>query len=62
MSRSVTRGNFLFKIIPGHHGNYVSQMLIDPGARFMVTSSSTRGWHGSDSTKTVFVHDIKQIY
>ncbi|KAJ7499172.1 WD40-repeat-containing domain protein [Mycena latifolia] len=49
-----------FKIIPGHHGGYISQMLVDPGARFLVSASSNRGWHG-DSTKTVFVHDIKHI-
>jgi transcriptional activator SPT8 len=49
-----------FKIIPGHHGAYISQMLIDSGARFLVSASSNRGLHG-DSTKTVFVHDIKRI-
>ncbi|KAK7054794.1 Transcription factor spt8 [Paramarasmius palmivorus] len=49
-----------FKIIPGHHGGYISQMLVDPGARFLVSASSNRGLHG-DSTKTVFVHDIKHI-
>ncbi|KIJ69288.1 hypothetical protein HYDPIDRAFT_105887 [Hydnomerulius pinastri MD-312] len=53
-----TRGGVQFKIIPGHHGGYVSQMLVDPGARFLVSASSNRGWHG-DSTRTVFVHDIK---
>ncbi|KNZ71808.1 Transcription factor SPT8 [Termitomyces sp. J132] len=47
-----------FKIIPGHHGAHISQMLVDPGARFLVSASSNRGWHG-DSTRTVFVHDIK---
>ncbi|KAG6874200.1 hypothetical protein C0995_003746 [Termitomyces sp. Mi166 len=47
-----------FKIIPGHHGGHISQMLVDPGARFLVSASSNRGWHG-DSTRTVFVHDIK---
>ncbi|KAG2020238.1 hypothetical protein CC2G_005602 [Coprinopsis cinerea AmutBmut pab1-1] len=60
MSRS-SRGGVLFKIIPGHHGGYISQMLVDPGARFMITASSNRGWHG-DSTRTVFVHDIKQLF
>ncbi|KAJ7179364.1 WD40-repeat-containing domain protein [Mycena filopes] len=50
-----------FKIIPGHHGGYISQMLIDPAARFLVSASSNRGWHG-DSTKTVFVHDIKHVF
>ncbi|GLB34897.1 putative WD40 repeats [Lyophyllum shimeji] len=55
-----TKGGVQFKIIPGHHGGYISQMLIDPGARFLVSASSNRGWHG-DSTRTVFVHDIKRI-
>ncbi|KAG0707686.1 WD40 repeat-like protein [Suillus ampliporus] len=55
-----SRGGVQFKIIPGHHGGYVSQMLVDPGARFLVSASSNRGWHG-DSTRTVFVHDIKPI-
>ncbi|KAF9013876.1 WD40-repeat-containing domain protein [Cyathus striatus] len=50
-----------FKIIPGHHGGYISQMLVDPGARFLVSASSNRGWHG-ESTRTVFVHDIKAVY
>ncbi|KAF9246312.1 WD40-repeat-containing domain protein [Melanogaster broomeanus] len=53
-----TRGGVQFKIIPGHHGGYVSQMIVDPGARFLVSASSNRGWHG-DSTRTVFVHEIK---
>ncbi|KAI6045758.1 WD40 repeat-like protein [Pisolithus marmoratus] len=55
-----SRGGVPFKIIPGHHGGYVSQMLVDPGARFLVSASSNRGWHG-DSTRTVFVHDIRPI-
>lgn len=50
-----------FKIIPGHHGGYISQMLVDPAAKFLVSASSNRGWHG-DSTRTVFVHDIKHIH
>ncbi|EGN93245.1 hypothetical protein SERLA73DRAFT_189759 [Serpula lacrymans var. lacrymans S7.3] len=49
-----------FKIIPGHHGGFVSQMVVDPGARFLVSASSNRGWHG-ESTRTVFVHDIKAV-
>jgi len=53
-----SRGGVQFKIIPGHHGGYVSQMLVDAGCRFLVSASSNRGWHG-ESTKTVFVHDIK---
>ncbi|KAH9901411.1 WD40 repeat-like protein [Cubamyces lactineus] len=50
-----------FKIIPGHHGGFVSQMLVDPAARFLVSASSNRGWHG-DYTKTVFVHEIKHLW
>ncbi|GBE81951.1 WD40-repeat-containing domain protein [Sparassis latifolia] len=49
-----------FKIIPGHHGGYISQMLLDRAARFLVSASSNRGWHG-ESTKTVFVHEIKHL-
>ncbi|KAH9946095.1 WD40 repeat-like protein [Epithele typhae] len=49
-----------FKIIPGHHGGYVSQMLVDPAARFLVSASSNRGWHG-ENTKTVFVHEVKHL-
>ncbi|PPR03629.1 hypothetical protein CVT24_007745 [Panaeolus cyanescens] len=56
-----SRGGVQFKIIPGHHGGYISQMLVDPGARFLVSASSNRGWHG-DSTRTVFVHDIKHAF
>ncbi|KAI0807562.1 WD40 repeat-like protein [Fomes fomentarius] len=50
-----------FKIIPGHHGGYVSQMLVDPAARFLVSASSNRGWHG-EHTKTVFVHEVKHLF
>ncbi|KAF8651463.1 hypothetical protein AX16_004762 [Volvariella volvacea WC 439] len=55
------KGGVQFKIIPGHHGGHISQMLVDPGARFLVSASSNRGWHG-DSTRTVFVHDIKSSF
>ncbi|KAF9483750.1 WD40 repeat-like protein, partial [Pholiota conissans] len=58
---SKTKSGVQFKIIPGHHGGYISQMLVDPGARFLVSASSNRGLHG-DSTRTVFVHDIKHIH
>jgi transcriptional activator SPT8 len=34
--------------------------VVDAGARFLVSASSNRGWHG-DSTRTVFVHDIKHV-
>ncbi|KAI0736755.1 WD40 repeat-like protein, partial [Fomitopsis betulina] len=49
-----------FKIIPGHHGGFISHMLVDPAARFLVSASSNRGWHG-ESTRTVFVHEIKHL-
>jgi hypothetical protein len=39
--------------------NYYSK-VVDPGARFLVSASSNCGWHG-DSTRTVFVHDIKPV-
>lgn len=76
-----TKSGVQFKIIPGHHGGYISQMgksiahdmtlkwyrslgpcdkVVDPAARFLVSASSNRGWHG-DSTRTVFVHDIKHV-
>ncbi|CAL1704691.1 unnamed protein product [Somion occarium] len=50
-----------FKIIPGHHGGFISQMLVDRAARFLVSASSNRGWFG-ESTRTVFVHEIKHIH
>jgi transcriptional activator SPT8 len=76
-----TKSGVQFKIIPGHHGGYISQMsksnlvldakyrsdtdlvepgdkVVDPAARFLVSASSNRGWHG-ESSRTVFVHDIK---
>lgn len=34
--------------------------VVDPGARFLVSASGNRGWHG-EATRTVFVHDIKAI-
>ncbi|EJD52927.1 WD40 repeat-like protein [Auricularia subglabra TFB-10046 SS5] len=49
-----------FKIIAGHHGGIVSQILVDRGCRFMITASGDRGWMG-ESTKTVLVHDIKRV-
>ena len=35
-------------------------LVVDPGARFLVSASGNRGWHG-EATRTVFVHDIKAI-
>jgi len=49
-----------FKIIAGHHGGIISQLLVDVGAKFMVSASGNRGWSG-DSTRTVLVHDVKSV-
>ncbi|KAF5330328.1 hypothetical protein D9619_005640 [Psilocybe cf. subviscida] len=57
---SKSKSGVQFKIIPGHHGGYISQMIVDAGGRFLVSASSNRGLHG-DSTRTVFVHDIKRV-
>ncbi|KAG8835289.1 Transcription factor spt8 [Serendipita sp. 399] len=35
-----------FRVIPGHHGGLVSQILIDNRSQFMVTASSARQWPG----------------
>ncbi|KIK57747.1 hypothetical protein GYMLUDRAFT_246734 [Collybiopsis luxurians FD-317 M1] len=57
------KGGTQFKVIPGHHGGFISQMLVDSGSRFLVSASSNRSNRDSqgDSTKTVFVHECKQI-
>jgi hypothetical protein len=34
--------------------------VVDPAARFLVTASGNRGWHG-ESTRTVFIHEIKPV-
>jgi len=55
------RSGVQFKIIAGHHGGFISQMLVDPGARFLITACGNRGWHG-ESTRTIFVHEIKSTF
>jgi len=47
-----------FKIIAGHHGGAISQILVDATSRFMITASGNRGWFG-ETTKTVLVHEMK---
>ena len=37
-----------------------SSLVVDPGCKFLISASSNRGWHG-DSTRTVFVHEIKNV-
>ncbi|KAJ4487884.1 WD40 repeat-like protein [Lentinula aciculospora] len=57
------KGGTQFKVIPGHHGGFISQMLVDSGSRFLVSASSNRSNRESqgDSTRTVFVHDIQHV-
>ena len=40
--------------------NSLYTKVVDPAARFLVSASGNRGWHG-EATRTVFVHDIKPI-
>ena len=37
-----------------------TSIVVDPGCKFLISASSNRGWHG-DSTRTVFVHEIKNV-
>ncbi|KAG9125572.1 Transcription factor spt8, partial [Ceratobasidium sp. 392] len=50
-----------FKIIAGHHGGTISQILVDATSRFMITASGNRGWFG-ESTRTVLVHEMKRVF
>ncbi|KAF8610012.1 WD40 repeat-like protein [Ceratobasidium sp. AG-I] len=50
-----------FKIIAGHHGGTISQILVDSTSRFMITASGNRGWFG-ESTRTVLVHEMKPVF
>ena len=38
----------------------IISLVVDPGSKFLISASSNRGWHG-DSTRTVFVHEIKSV-
>ena len=40
--------------------SFYTTKVVDPCARFLVSASGNRGWHG-EATRTVFVHDIKPI-
>ncbi|KAJ2549293.1 Transcription factor spt8 [Coemansia sp. RSA 1933] len=44
-----SRGAVPFHIIPGHHGSTISGILVDPRARFMLTTSGNRGWEGTSN-------------
>ncbi|CDK26227.1 unnamed protein product [Kuraishia capsulata CBS 1993] len=50
-------GKVPFMIIPGHHGGTLSQLLIDPSCRFLVSASGNRGWNGY-STEMALVYEI----
>lgn len=52
------RGKPPFRIVAGHHGGIVSQMMVDPTCRFLVCASGDRGWAG-ESSKVVLIHEIK---
>ncbi|KAF8328886.1 WD40-repeat-containing domain protein [Cantharellus anzutake] len=52
-----SRPSVPFKIIAGHHGGIISQILVDASSKFMITASGNRGWFG-ESSKTVIVHSI----
>lgn len=49
-----------FLIVPGHHGGTISQILIDPNCRYMITTSGNRGWEGA-STETALFYEIIPI-
>jgi transcriptional activator SPT8 len=49
-----------FRIVAGHHGATVSQIIVDPTCRFLFTSSGDRGWL-STSTEAVLLHEIQVL-
>ncbi|WFD43699.1 Transcription factor spt8 [Malassezia psittaci] len=49
-----------FKIVAGHHGGTISEMLVDERAQFLLTSSGDRGWF-SHSTETLLMHEITPL-
>lgn len=51
-------GNVPFLIIPGPpRAGVISQLYVDPTARFMITAAGTRGWEGS-CTETIIGYEI----
>lgn len=52
-----------FNIIPGHHGGYISNIVIDPTSRFMFTTSGNRGILNNQnySTDLAFVYNIDNL-
>ncbi|PWN48546.1 WD40 repeat-like protein [Violaceomyces palustris] len=49
-----------FRIVAGHHGGAISQILTDSTCQFLLTASGDRGWM-STSTEALLVHEIKPI-
>ncbi|KAK9447251.1 WD40-repeat-containing domain protein [Limtongia smithiae] len=49
-----------FLIVPGHHGGTISDILIDPTCRYMITAGGNRGWEGSP-TEVLLVYEIEKI-
>ncbi|KAK7737337.1 Transcription factor spt8 [Cytospora paraplurivora] len=57
-NRAFKHGAVPFLIIPGPpRAGVISQLYIDPTARFMITAAGTRGWDGS-STEVLIGYDI----
>lgn len=52
--------NDKFTILPGHHGGYISNLYLDPTARFMITTSGNKGIIANSgvSTDLSFVYSI----
>lgn len=53
-------GKVPFRIVAGHHGGVVSNIIVDPTCRFLFTSSGDRGWL-STSTEAVLLHEIQSL-
>ena len=52
--------NDKFTILPGHHGGYISNLYLDPTARFLITTSGNKGiiTNSGVSTDLSFVYAI----
>ncbi|CAO3659872.1 unnamed protein product [Umbelopsis vinacea] len=49
-----------FTILPGHHGATISNILIDPTSRYMISISGTRGWEGT-SNNGCLLYEIQPV-
>ncbi|KAK5115667.1 hypothetical protein LTR62_000756 [Meristemomyces frigidus] len=57
MEGSKGRNAVPFTIVPGHRGGVISEVLVDPGARFMLSAAGNRGWEGS-GTEVLLGYEI----